>query len=134
MASSESQIDKPQRGRPKRAELLGVNINTGAAQSINSESTSLKLVNVYSRRTNARNASHNSLSMALNAPLSTPVNKVQFHLYADGGQRQFLHGLLFDSISVDQTNESHHMNGISNSSSFTTVDQTHVRLQTLKNK
>ena len=34
MASSDSQIDKPQRGRPKRAELLGVNINTGA-QSTN---------------------------------------------------------------------------------------------------
>ena len=36
MASSESQIDKPQRGRPKRAELPDVNINTGA-QSINTE-------------------------------------------------------------------------------------------------
>ena len=33
MASSDSQIDKPQRGRPKRAELPDVNINTGA-QSI----------------------------------------------------------------------------------------------------
>ena len=29
MASSNSQIDKPQRGRPKRAELPDVNINTG---------------------------------------------------------------------------------------------------------
>ena len=28
--SSESQIDKPQRGRPKRVELPDVNINTGA--------------------------------------------------------------------------------------------------------
>ena len=38
MASSDSQIDKPQRGYPKRAELLNVNtcINTGA-QSINTE-------------------------------------------------------------------------------------------------
>ena len=36
MASSDSQIDKPQRGRPKRAELLDVNINTGA-QSFNTE-------------------------------------------------------------------------------------------------
>ena len=36
MASSDSQINKPQRGRPKRAELLDVNINTGA-QSINTE-------------------------------------------------------------------------------------------------
>ena len=36
MASSDNQIDKPQRGRPKRAELPDVNINTGA-QSINSE-------------------------------------------------------------------------------------------------
>ena len=35
MASSDSQIDKPQRGRPKRAELPDVNINTGA-QNINS--------------------------------------------------------------------------------------------------
>ena len=37
MASSDSQIDKPQRGHPKRAELPDVNINTGA-QSINTES------------------------------------------------------------------------------------------------
>ena len=29
MASSDSPIDKPQRGRPKRAELPDVNINTG---------------------------------------------------------------------------------------------------------
>ena len=36
MASSDSQIDKPQCGRPKRAELPDVNINTGA-QSINTE-------------------------------------------------------------------------------------------------
>ena len=36
MESSDSQIDKPQRGRPKRAELPDVNINTGA-QSINTE-------------------------------------------------------------------------------------------------
>ena len=34
MASSDSQIDKPQRGRPKRAELPDVNRNTGA-QGIN---------------------------------------------------------------------------------------------------
>ena len=40
MASSDSQIDKPQRGRPKRAELPDVNVNTGA-QSINTEITSL---------------------------------------------------------------------------------------------
>ena len=33
MESSNSQIDKPQRGHPKRAELPDVNINTGA-QSI----------------------------------------------------------------------------------------------------
>ena len=39
MASSDSQIDKPQRGRPKRAELLDVNINTGA-QSINTQRAS----------------------------------------------------------------------------------------------
>ena len=36
---SSSQIDKPQHGRPKRAELLDVNINTGA-QSINTERAS----------------------------------------------------------------------------------------------
>ena len=36
MASSDSQMDKAQVGRPKRAELLEVNINMGA-QSINSE-------------------------------------------------------------------------------------------------
>ena len=40
MASSDSQINKPPRGRPKRAELPDVNINTGA-QSINTERTSL---------------------------------------------------------------------------------------------
>ena len=40
MASSDSQIDKPQRGHPKRAELLDVNINTGA-QRINTERASL---------------------------------------------------------------------------------------------
>ena len=45
MASSDSQIDKPQRGRPKRAELLGVNINTGA-QSINTEKASLNVFGV----------------------------------------------------------------------------------------
>ena len=37
IASSDSQIDKPQRGRPKIAEPPDVNINTGA-QSINTES------------------------------------------------------------------------------------------------
>ena len=37
MASCDSQIDKPQRGRSKRAELLEININTGA-QSIDTES------------------------------------------------------------------------------------------------
>ena len=41
MASSDSQIDKTQRGRPKRAELPDVNINIGA-QSINSEGASLR--------------------------------------------------------------------------------------------
>ena len=40
MASSDSQIDKPQHGCPKRAELPDVNINTGA-QSINTERASL---------------------------------------------------------------------------------------------
>ena len=45
MASSDSQIDKPQRGRPKRAELPNskVNINTGV-QSINTERASLNKV------------------------------------------------------------------------------------------
>ena len=36
MTSSDSQVDKPQCGRPKRAELPDVNINTGA-QSITTE-------------------------------------------------------------------------------------------------
>ena len=40
MACSDSQIDKPQRGHPKRAELLDVNINTGV-QSNNTERASL---------------------------------------------------------------------------------------------
>ena len=40
MTSSDSQINKPQRGRPKRAELPDVNINTGM-QSINTEIASL---------------------------------------------------------------------------------------------
>ena len=36
IASGDGQIDKPQRGRPKRSELPDVNINTGV-QSINTE-------------------------------------------------------------------------------------------------
>ena len=36
MANSDSQIDKPQRGRPKRTELPDVNINTGV-QNINTD-------------------------------------------------------------------------------------------------
>ena len=40
MASSDSQINKPQHGHPKRAELLDVNINTGP-QSINTERASM---------------------------------------------------------------------------------------------
>ena len=40
MTSSDSRVNKPQCGRPKRAELLDVNINTGV-QSINSETASL---------------------------------------------------------------------------------------------
>ena len=39
MASSDGQIDKPQRGRPKRAELPDVNINR-SAQRINTERAS----------------------------------------------------------------------------------------------
>ena len=35
MASSDSQIDKPQRGHPERAELPGVNINTACKALIN---------------------------------------------------------------------------------------------------
>ena len=34
MVSSDSQIDKPQRGHPKRAELSDVNINTGAHKAL----------------------------------------------------------------------------------------------------
>ena len=40
MASCDSQIDKLQRGRSKRAKLLEININTGV-QSINTERASL---------------------------------------------------------------------------------------------
>ena len=40
MASSDNQIDKPQYGRPKRAEWQDVNINTGI-QSINTERASV---------------------------------------------------------------------------------------------
>ena len=40
--SKSTQIDKPQRGRPKRAELLDVNINTGM-QSINTERANTNL-------------------------------------------------------------------------------------------
>ena len=47
MASSDSQIDKPQHGRPKRAELPDVSVNIGV-QSINAESrassTCMKLI------------------------------------------------------------------------------------------
>ena len=42
MASSDSQIDKPQRGRPKRTELPDVNINTGVQSIINTERVSWK--------------------------------------------------------------------------------------------
>ena len=40
MASSDNQINKPQRGCPKRAQLLDENINTGT-QSVNTERASL---------------------------------------------------------------------------------------------
>ena len=43
MASSDSPIDKPERGRPKRAELPDVNIDT-SMQSINTERASLILL------------------------------------------------------------------------------------------
>ena len=43
MASGDSQIDKPQRGHPRRAELPDVNLNTGA-QSINTERACLRTV------------------------------------------------------------------------------------------
>ena len=36
MASSNSHINKPHHGRPKRAELMDVNINTGT-QNVNTE-------------------------------------------------------------------------------------------------
>ena len=47
-ASSDSQIDKPQRGCPKRAELPDININTGA-QSINTERAFLRYQNLFKR-------------------------------------------------------------------------------------
>ena len=43
MANRDGQIDKPQCGRPKRAELPDVNINTGM-QSIDTERPSLNRV------------------------------------------------------------------------------------------
>ena len=43
MASNDSRIDKPKCGRPERAELPDVNINTGV-QSINTERTSMSEV------------------------------------------------------------------------------------------
>ena len=43
MKRSDGEIDKPQRGHPKRAELSDVNINTGV-QSINSERAFLRFV------------------------------------------------------------------------------------------
>ena len=45
MASSDSQIDKPQCWRPKRAVLPDVNINAGT-QSINTERASLTVPRV----------------------------------------------------------------------------------------
>ena len=51
MTSSDSQIDKPQRGRPKRAELPDVNINT-SAQSINTEITSLNPLSLFESKLN----------------------------------------------------------------------------------
>ena len=33
MTGSDSEIDKPLHGRPKRAELLDINVNTGAQSS-----------------------------------------------------------------------------------------------------
>ena len=47
MAGSDSRMDKPQRGRPKRAELLDVNI-TGV-QSINTERASSGGLSLFSR-------------------------------------------------------------------------------------
>ena len=42
MARSDSQIDKPQRGRPKRAELPDVNNKKTGMQSINIAESSFK--------------------------------------------------------------------------------------------
>ena len=46
MSSSDIQIDEPQRGRPKRAELPDVNINT-CAQSIGTRKASLRFERGY---------------------------------------------------------------------------------------
>ena len=70
MASSDSQIDKPQRGRPKSAEILDVNINTGA-QSINTDA----LINAHAGITNG---SYN--------PLENRETK-HFALYVGGGDK-----------------------------------------------
>ena len=46
MASSDSQIYKPQCGHPERADLPDVNINTGA-QSINTERSALTIASYF---------------------------------------------------------------------------------------
>ena len=53
MASSNSQTDKPQCGRPVIAELPDININTGI-QSINTDTTSLKYWFIYLRLNEAK--------------------------------------------------------------------------------
>ena len=51
MGSSGSQIDKPQRGRPKRAELSDVNINRGAQSILNTKRASLPAASCYYQTT-----------------------------------------------------------------------------------
>ena len=55
MASSDSEIDRPQHGCPKRAELPDVNINTGM-QSIDTERASLTSSELYIKKKLVRTA------------------------------------------------------------------------------
>ena len=56
MASSDSQINKPQPGHPKRAELLDVNINTGVNVNINTGMQSFFKVPQTFTKSHSKNA------------------------------------------------------------------------------
>ena len=64
MASSDSQIDKPQHARPKRAELSDVNINTGV-QTINTKRASLLVASCYYQTTLTTWETHKCIKFGL---------------------------------------------------------------------